>query len=165
MNHTGHLTEEQFAECALTPDPASEAHLATCAPCRAELAAFAAAMNDFGMMATRWSEAQPRVSLRAVQQAKPHVLHHPAMRWALAGVLLVAVGVPVVLHGDRAPENANDASTTSQMPVVDDSQAQIDQDNQLMQSVNVALSAPEPPFLAEYGLQPETNRSPELRTQ
>lgn len=157
MNTLTHLTDDQFAECALLePSAATAAHLASCAECRAELEAFSAAMQGFHTAAVGWSEAQPRVSLRAVQAARPKLMAHPGMRWAMAAVLVVAAAAPVVLHGDRSPANENASVQTPAGPA-DDSPEEIAADNQLMERVNLALSAPDPSPVDEYGLTPSSN--------
>jgi predicted anti-sigma-YlaC factor YlaD len=157
----GHLTDEQFAECVaecavVAPSPESEAHLRECSACREELARFAASMEDFGRAAFAWSETQPAVSLRA--EARPSVGRAwmaPA-GWAVAAAMLLAAGLPMVIHHDGQP------AETAVVDGPDDSDAQIAEDNQLMQSVNMAIGVNDSPELRGYGLQ--TGRHARLKT-
>jgi len=148
---TGHLTDEQFAECAIVaPSPESEAHLRDCPQCCEELGRFSASMEDFSRAAFGWSETQPAVSLRA--EARPQVGRAwlvPAT-WAVAAALVLGAGVPMVMHHDRQPTAPAD---TAVVDGPDDSDAQIAEDNQLMQSVNVAIRANDSSALQGYGLQ------------
>ncbi len=147
--HLAHLTDQQFADCALmTPDAATRAHLASCETCRAELESFGASVDAFEGATIAWSESQPRPSLRAVVQAKPRNLFIAPAAWALAAAAAFAVGVPAWQHAHPG-STANTAAVAS---VVPDSSAQIADDNQLMQQVNVALASEDPSPLAEYRL-------------
>lgn len=154
MNTLNHLTDDQFAECALAePIPAYAAHLAACPQCAAELETFSAAIQGFHTTARAWSEAQPRASLRGVQVARPSFVSHPALRWGFAAVLVVAAAVPVVLHGDRNSGNVSQAVTPSAS--ADNTPEEIAEDNRLMERVQLALSAPDPSPLDEFGLSAE----------
>jgi predicted anti-sigma-YlaC factor YlaD len=149
---TGHLTDDQFTECvALTPSAASEAHLLECAHCRQELIGFTTSMEDFSRAAFAWSEAQPAVSLRAAARPRGagHSRYAPA-GWAVAAALVLAVGVPFVLHHDR---QTNVTPGVALVDAPDDSEAQIAEDNQLMRSVNMAIGVNDPSLMREYGLQ------------
>jgi predicted anti-sigma-YlaC factor YlaD len=152
MTTSAHLTDDQFTECVIgAPNAESEAHLLTCADCRQELNRFNASVGDFSRATLAWSEAQPAVSLRAAslsQSRHPMFVH---ARWALAAVFLLIVGVPVVWHGNHSTTVPADTAAVS-AAAPDDSDAQIAQDNQLMQSVNVAIGRAPSPF-QEYGLQ------------
>ena len=144
---TQHLSNEQFAECltAEYPQPAVQSHLAGCDACREELGVFMASVDDFSHAALGWSRAKqetPRLALKAARRS----LFQP-VQWALACVLALAVGVPVALHidHDRAITSAGNAAS-------DDSDAQIAQDNRLMQSVDGALDQNDPSPYQEYHL-------------
>lgn len=151
---SGHLTDEQFAECIadcanVTPSPESAAHLHECAQCREELARFTVSMDDFSRAAFGWSEAQPAVSLRAVARPRTgHAWFAPAA-WSMVTALLLAAGVPMMMHRDRQPVSTVDAVQETQ----DDSAAQIAEDNRLMRSVNMAIGVNDPSPLQGYGLQ------------
>ena len=74
---------------------------------------------------------------------------------AVAAAVVLAVGVPMVIHHDRPPVD------TTTIDSQDDSDAQIAEDNQLMRSVNTAIGANDVSPLREYGLQ--TGRRPRLK--
>jgi anti-sigma factor RsiW len=157
MNTLSHLTDDEFAECVLTePNGATATHLASCPECALELEKFSATMQAFHATAVGWSEAQPSVSLRAVEAAHPRLIAHPGFRWALASVLVVAAAAPVVLHGDRFSAGAT-ASVQGPAAVPDDSPDEIAADNRLMERVNLALSVPDPSPVDEYGLSTQSN--------
>jgi hypothetical protein len=150
---SGHLTDDEFAECVIEAYSAEiNAHLLSCPQCQQELSRFRLSIADFGGAAMLWSESQPRVSLRtaSISQARHPLLVHA--RWVVAAVLLLVVGIPVVLHRDRvATVPADTAAVAASVP--DDSDAQIAEDNQLMRSVTMAIGNRDPSPFQEYGLQ------------
>jgi hypothetical protein len=152
---TGHLTDEQFAECVadcaiVAPSPESEAHLRECPQCREELARFSASMEDFSSAAFGWSETQPTVSLRAVTRSLVGRAWLAPAIWAVAAAVLLAAGVPMVIHHDRQPAAPADVAVVDGP---DDSDAQIAEDNQLMRSVNMAIGVNDSSAMRGYGLQ------------
>lgn len=159
----GHLTDEQFAACvaecaSVAPSPESEAHLRECSTCREELARFSASMEDFSRAAFGWSETLPAVSLRAEARPQAGQSWLAPATWAVAAAVLLAAGVPMVIHHDREP------AAPAGVAVVDgpdDSDAQIAEDNQLMRSVNMAIGANDSSPMQEYGLQ--AGRRPRLK--
>ena len=155
-NATKHLTDEQFAECLSGEPPSREtqSHLATCDACRGEVEIFYGAVGDFSEAALDWSKSQPSVSPRAVA-SRPSMA--APLRWALAAVLLLAVGVPAALHREHAE--------TESAP--GDSPAQIAQDNTLLQSVDVALADSDPSPFREYGIAdtPQKNSKSRLESR
>ena len=154
-NTTAHLTDEQFAECltAEYPQPAVQAHLAACDPCREELGVFMASMDDFSHAALGWSRAKQEVPHAKLQNAR-HTLFAP-LQWALACVLALAVGVPVMFH----VEHTSQAGKPGMIANVSDSAAQIAQDNRLMQSVDLALDQSDPSPYQEYHLDQPDSRT------
>lgn len=142
-----HLTDDQFAECALAaPNVACQSHLDVCDRCRNELARFHASMNDFDRATSAWSESMPRVSLRAAQAKKPLAIFTP-IGWAAAAALLIIIGTPLWVNRRQNIAHYDAATSTPQ-----DSAAQIAQDNRMMQSVYVALAQQDPSPFQEYGL-------------
>ena len=161
---SGHLTDEQFAECVagcavVAPDPESEAHLRECSQCREELARFAASMEDFSRAAFGWSETQPAVSLRAKARPQSGRSWLAPAGWAVAAAVLLAAGLPIVIHHDRQPAASPDAAVADGP---DDSDAQIAEDNRLMRSVDMAIGGNESSELRGYGLQ--TGQRARLKT-
>src|ERR1700709_1243853 len=95
----GHLTDDQFAECAIVaPSPESEAHLRECPQCREELTRFSASMDDFSRAACAWSETQPVVSLRAETRSYAGRGWLMPATWAVAAALVLAAALPRVIH-------------------------------------------------------------------
>ena len=142
-----HLSEDQFAACALeTPDPVVQAHLDECGSCRAEVAAFRTAMSDFSQTAMHWSESKPVPSLRAAarEPKRQPVLAYAGM--ALAAGLALAVATPMLRHHE--PEAAQTATACE----VEDSPAQIAEDNRMMAKVNTALAVTDASPFFEYQL-------------
>jgi hypothetical protein len=156
----GHLTDEQFAECAIVaPSPESEAHLRECPQCREELTRFSASMDDFSRAAFAWSETRPVVSLRAATRPQAGRGWLVPATWAMAAALVLAAGAPMVIHHDRQPASPANAAVVDGS---DDSDAQIAEDNQLMRSVNMAIGVNDSSALRGYGLQ--TGRRARLKT-
>jgi hypothetical protein len=156
----GHLTDEQFAECAIVAlSPESEAHLRECSQCREELTRFSASMDDFSRAAFGWSETQPVVSLRAVTQRQAGRGWLVPATWAMAAAFVLAVGLPRVIHHDRQPAAPANAAVVDGS---DDSEAQIAEDNRLMRSVDMAIGVNDSSELRGYGLQ--TGRHARLKT-
>jgi anti-sigma factor RsiW len=160
------LTDDQFAEClgGEYPSPETQAHLACCEACRAEMNLFRGSVDDFSTAAMGWSKSQPVISPRT-QAATGARSPRPAFRyaplgWAMAAAVALAVGVPLAVHHQHADVTAN-------VTAEDDSPAQIAQDNSLLQSVNVALGSADPSPLSEYRLtETKTSKSrPESRNE
>ncbi len=153
---SAHLTEDQFTGCIIEdePDDASQAHLAQCADCRQKLStereAFHTSVAHFNAAGLAWSESHPYPSLRGKASAQAGKGSYAPMRWALATLALALVALPVWNY-DHPGVPVRSQSVASS---ADDSALQIAQDNQLMQSVNVALAENEPSPLHEYRLAP-----------
>ncbi len=149
-----HLNDEQFAAC-LDAEPTTDlaAHLDGCEACREELRQFQMAMDDFGTAAMAWSEAQPRVSLRAQAEVGWRPSWVMGAGWAVATALVLAVAGPAIWRhesGQAAPlEQVEPAVVAVQQA---DSEAEIAQDNRLLQSVNLAINDADPSPLQEYRL-------------
>ena len=166
---SNHLTNDQFAEMLMTgiTDDASEKHLAGCEICREELAAFSDSVGLFSMTSLAWSETKPGESLRATSRKQAKSAAYAPLRWALAAAVLAGIAVPVWNYDHRLP--AMQVADSGSTP--DDSPAEIAQDNQLLQSVNVALNTDEGSPLPEYRLMNELHASgrssvrPDVRKQ
>jgi hypothetical protein len=147
-----HLTEDQFAELLSggTPAPAVAAHLGMCDLCREELNMFLTSVDSLGKAAIEWSRSQPVAHPRTTLWKRDRFIFSPQLGWAIAGALLLAIGVPAMLH-DRRPT----ASSRGEAAIAasEDSPAQIAQDNRLMESVDSALQSTDPSPFREYGLQ------------
>jgi len=147
-----HLTDAQFTDLLIGGDPTPESaqHLAQCDLCRSELSKFSGSVSLFNVTSLEQSAAQPSLSLRT-QAARPssHSTYVP-LRWALAAALLVTIAIPTWKYDHRSP---------AEITPPDDSAAQIAQDDQLLQSVNVALNSDEASPLPEYHLSQKDLRT------
>ncbi|WP_263378810.1 anti-sigma factor [Granulicella paludicola] len=162
MQGQHHLTDEQFADSFLGGVVPAEvqAHLDGCEACRQELNGFAQSMDSFSEVAMAWSEAQPTFSPRSltigpvkVVTSRRHILAHAG--WVLAGVLVLAVSVPAIWHREH---QAVAVRQPAPLAVQEDSAEQILQDNDLMQSVDVALQADDPSPFSEYRIEDLTGK-------
>jgi uncharacterized protein HemX len=121
-------------------------------------------MKAFNQATLAWSEAKPQAKLDTVAKRRVHWIAASPLSWALAAALLLAVGFPGWRHVQPAAKHASVPA-----PAHEDSEAQIAQDNDLLQSVNVALNQGEESPVAVYHLSeaphPRSKTRPELRTQ
>ena len=154
-----HLSDQQFVEC-LDRSPLRaelQRHLLECEKCRLELKNFETSVAELNTATWDWSQSQPVVSLRA-KAALTHTTWVPQpVRWALAALLLVGIAVPIYRSSESRDRQVNIAATEHP----EDSEAQIKEDNILLQSVNAALGSTEISPIQEYGitLKPETRAS------
>lgn len=126
----------------------SEAHLARCPQCRAKVEQFGADVRLFNAASMAWSEARPRRALEPAALTPTRRMPFALMGSAATAALAVVLAISVGRHEGwfSAP---NGTSTDVQ---IRDSQAQIVQDNQLMQAVNAAIGPQEESPVDEYGL-------------
>jgi hypothetical protein len=152
---SAHLSEEALDDLLIGLGSAeSQAHLARCIQCRAKVEEFDSDLSLFNQTTMAWSDAQP---VRKVQVAPRNF--DPIMPFgfasALAAIILaVAVGIPLWHHEHSsiaipATEQATIQFSRSQ---IQDSQAQIAQDNELMAAVNAAISPQDESPVEQYGL-------------
>ena len=150
---SAHLTDEQFAECVtVAPSAESQFHLDECEHCRRELAAFDASLSAFGTTAMAWSEATPKVDLRAAVRSRARRTMERPLGWALATAALLLIAVPV-WKNHHAPSAGSEAAV---MATPDDSADQIAQDNRLLQSVYAELTPQDASPFKEYGMTDRT---------
>lgn len=132
----GHLTDEQFAELLAggTTDARVQLHLESCANCRKELDAIAAAVEDLSVASLRWAER------RAIRIERPS---HWRLKWsalpgwgaAMAGVLVLGVAVGAQFEKReaavvRTPAHLVDAPSADELA----------QDNRLLRSIQSELT-------------------------
>ena len=162
-----HLTDDQFTDCVLMESsPEAQAHLSTCERCRQELVRFTQSMEDFSAATLSWSESQPTVSLRSAARSTARRPVYAAAGWALATGLVLAAAVPPIWHRTHV-------GSANQEPVIEasaeDSEAQIAEDNRMMQSVNLAIRVHEPSPFTEFRLRDVrhtvTSPRPEVRSE
>jgi hypothetical protein len=159
-----HLSEEAMNDVLIgLASPESESHLNTCVICRSQLDVFRSTVQAFNQASLEWCQAMPAVALRAPARFRPLVFA-PAT-WVLAIALLLVAGIPAWIHLSHSSLH----SVSAPAPVQQDSDAQISQDNDLLQSVNVALNESDVPPISKYylsdGPHPQSKDRPELRNQ
>jgi hypothetical protein len=163
---SAHLSEEALDDALIgLSSPETEAHLALCGACRGQLESFHTEMQLFNQTSMAWSEARPARPFPVVSHKKLSHAYYAPLGWALAATVFLAIGVPVWNHDRHVSPKYNAESVSAPQ----DTEAQIAQDNDLMRSVDAALSAQETSPLNEYNLSKrsqtrETSR-PELRNR
>jgi hypothetical protein len=162
---SAHLSEEAINDCLIgLGSPQSEAHLAVCVGCSSRVKEFQTDMAAFNQTTLAWSESRPRTNLHSAPAPRTGRIAVLPLGWALAAALLVVIGFPVWNHYRSAVHTAPAAGSASV-----DSEAQIAQDNDLLQSVNVALNEDEESPVAVYHLSeaphPRSKARSELRKQ
>ncbi len=161
-----HLSEEALHDVLIgLSSPASDAHLAACPACRGQVQEFRSDMQLFNQTTLAWSEAMPAAQLSATSRPAIRPAYFAPARWALAAAVLLAVGLPVWrYYRHSAPNYASVPVTQSE-----DTEAQIAQDNELLRSINMALSANETSPIREYHLSDRphdrSKTRPELRNR
>jgi anti-sigma factor RsiW len=143
---TNHLSEEALDDVLIGLGTAeAHAHLAACPECRAHVATFRGDIALLNAASMAWS--QSRRSQPLSREARPHPrLHAAFIGWAVTVAALVFMAVGIWRHHPAAPPNH--ANTVQSLPT--DSEAQIQQDNQLLQAVNAAISPDDPSPIDEY---------------
>ncbi len=143
---TNHLSEEALDDVLIgLGSPESDAHLAACAECRAQVQAFRGDMQLFNAASLAWSKSRwPKVQPSIPAAARTHVAF---ASWSAIAAVLVAVMAVGIWHHRPVPA-LNHAATSQTSPV--DSEAQIAQDNQLLQAINAAISPDETSPIDEY---------------
>jgi len=140
-----HLSEEALDDVLIgLGSPESEAHAASCPECRAKLDAFRSEMWLLNSASMAWSESRvPRKTETRRHGARIRVAF---VSWAAVAAALVVMAVALWQHRPlAAPSRANAVESQAV-----DSEAQIVQDNQLLQAVNAAISPDEVSPIDEY---------------
>jgi len=148
-----HLSEEALDDVLIgLGSPESDAHLARCPECRAQVETFRGDVQLFNAASMAWSRSR-MPGLRQV--------HHAVRRtriafasWAAVAAALAIMAFAIWHH--RAVPAANQTATVQSQPV--DSEAQIAQDNQLLQAVNAAISPDDVSPIDEYKILESPHR-------
>jgi AcrR family transcriptional regulator len=161
-----HLSEEAMSDVLIgLASPESEAHLNACLICRGQLQAFRSTMQSFNQASLAWCQTRPSVALRAPVRSRLRPLVFAPATWALAAALLLVAGIPAWIH--HVHSSSHSVSAPASVP--ENSEAQIAQDNDLLQSVNVALNESDVPPISKYylsdGPHPQSKIRPELRNR
>jgi hypothetical protein len=142
-----HLSEEALDDVLMgLGSRESEAHLVGCPECRARIEEFQGDVRFFNSASMAWSETKP---LRFPQTER----HGSGLRarvafvsWAAVAVALLVMAVAIWRHTPATPPNH--AGTGVSQPL--DSEAQIAQDNALLQAVSAAISPDDQSPIEEY---------------
>lgn len=167
-----HLTESALHDLLIgLGSDAALAHLATCSVCGEKVEAFRADMQLFNDASLAWSEARPMPAVATPARVAARQPLFTYLRWAPlnfavgTAVLLTALGLPVWQHLHKPqPAPAMIATTGNQ-----DTAEQIAQDNDLLRSVDAALTTTDEPTVDQYnlsqGIDRPTKHRPEARNR
>jgi hypothetical protein len=146
--------------------PGSEAHIASCLVCRVQLEEFRSQMQIFNQTSAAWGEARSSGVVRDIRKERKRNTALSALGWALAASLLLVVGLLEWNHDRHRSRNYASAPVAVQQ---EDSEAQIAEDNELLRSVDLALSERDVSPISEYNLSdgphPRLRARPELRNR
>lgn len=146
---SAHLSEEALDDVLIgLSSPESEAHLAVCGACRGQLEDFQSRVQVFNQTSLAWSESKPAISLRPKIEARARRQRFLPLELAMAATLLLVIGVPVW----NREHNQVSEQPVAQSAATGDSEAQIAQDNDLLRSVDAALSTNDESPISEYHL-------------
>lgn len=146
-----HLSEEALHDVLIgMGTAAAEAHVAACAECREQMETFRTGMENFNAATLAWSQARP-MRRPIVTRTRARIAMAGA-GWALAAALLFAVCLTTWKRYQSQNQTAEQPAVTQSAPQAEDTETQIAQDNELMRSVDAALSASDSP-IAEYHLR------------
>ncbi len=141
---TNHLSREALDDLLIgLGSDESHAHLVVCSACRAEVETFRGDLRLFNAASMAWSQSRRQLSLR--ERPAPRI---PAavVGWAVSAAAMAAMVFGIWHH--RSPAPPSQATAAQSQPL--DSEAQIVQDNKLLQAVNAAISTDEASPLEEY---------------
>jgi predicted anti-sigma-YlaC factor YlaD len=159
MNRAAHLSDEALNDLLIgTGSAEAEQHLAGCAECRGRVDAFNADLKLLDETSMAWSRV--RAAGMAELPAPSGMRRAPlaTMGWMAAGLLLLALAVPVWHSGNHHTDQtkadqtkadqakADQAKAGSMAPVGpsnEESEAQIAADNQLLHEVDAVMNTDE----------------------
>jgi hypothetical protein len=146
---SAHLSDEAFDDVLIgMGSPESEAHLGTCLDCRRRVNAFRSDLALFNSASMAWTESRP-VLVRAAARKTVHRIRLAFVSWAGMAAVLAVMAVAILRHhGPVVPPN----HATANLLQPADTEAQIAQDNQLLQAVNAAISPDEESPIDQYKL-------------
>ena len=157
-----HLSEEALNDVWIgLGSLESEAHLAGCPECRSRLESFRADVAHFNSASMAWSES---ASLRSVPAA-PHYagirIRFAFLSWTAVAALLLIAALSIWRHG--AIPRPNSVNMVESQPA--DSEAQIAQDNELLQAINAAIGSDDESPIEEYNLRVNPHRDSKTHSQ
>ena len=151
-----HLSEEALDDVLIgLGSPESHAHLAACEECRAQVGTFLGDVALFNAASMAWSESRmPRPGAHEPHRVR---LHAAFAGWAVTAAALLVMAFGLWHHRPEAAPRPGNAIQSQRV----DFEAQISQDNQLLQAVNAAISADEASPIEEYKIL--ESRHPQLK--
>jgi len=142
-----HLSEEALDDVLIgLGSEDSEIHLSGCAECRARITAFQGDLSLFNSASLGWSGSKTLRFPQPEPRGTGFRIRAAFVSWAAVAVALLVMAVVIGRHVPVTPPNH--ANIQAAQPV--DSEAQIAQDNQLLQAVNAAISPDEESPIDEY---------------
>jgi len=142
---TTHLSEEALDDVLIDLGTAeSHAHLAVCGECRAKIAIFRGDVALFNAASMSWSNSR-RLQPLPTEGRGAHV-RTIFIGWVAVAASLVLMAIGIWRYRPETP--LRQANTVQSLP--GDSEAQIAQDNQLLQAVNAAINPVEASPIDEY---------------
>jgi predicted anti-sigma-YlaC factor YlaD len=145
MTPATHLSEEALDDVLIgLGSRESQAHLAACPQCRAQVEVFRGDLRMFNAASLAWSESRDGQARRRVPHAVRTRVAFAA--WAAVAVALMVMAFAVWHH--RAGVVPDQANSTQSQPI--DSEAQISEDNQLLENINAAINPDEESLIDEY---------------
>jgi len=132
-----------------------------CPECRAEVETFRGDVALFNAASVAWSESRrPQPRPRKREGAGTRIAF---ASWAAAAAALIIMAVAIWQHRPATPQNQ--ANPVQSQP--GDNEAQITQDNQLLQAVNAAISPDEESPIDEYKIleSPKSHKGAHSKTR
>jgi predicted anti-sigma-YlaC factor YlaD len=148
------MTEQEFTDLLIgVPVHAGvQEHVANCRDCAERLDVFEGAVHEFSSASLRWIEARPTTSLREVARQSARRATQVRYGWAVSGLVTVLLAIPIWTHTHRNVGGMQNEVGLANQAGVENSQAQIARDNELLKSVDVALSDAGPWPLQQFGM-------------
>ena len=161
IEFSAHLSEEAMNDVLIgLGSPESETHLAACARCRAQMEGFNSDMELFNSTTLAWSETRCATMPSPMVAPKRHLGLFAPVGMALAATLLVAIGAVAWNHNSEPSKKI----AVARVATGQDDSAQIAADNELMRSVDLALSAGEESPLGELRMMARPHQRLKTRT-
>ena len=152
---TAHLTQEELTDNLLGVSSLTvNAHLLGCPACAQELDRLKSSIADFRVAAHSWSESAMATTERNALHGRGVSARSPlATGWIVvaAAMILFVAGSTIYLRQRRIEGQAHSTQVVTSLPSPRLSQAQLDQDNELLSQVSSELAeavpAPMQPLL------------------
>jgi hypothetical protein len=154
-----HLSEDALHDVLIGMGSVeSREHLATCESCRWKVQEFSSDLQTFNEASLRLSRSKPLLNLRSLVVTPTAAPWFRSPRWAVALLVLLLLGAATLRYQRHSAPGAG-----PQPPVLIDNEAQIEEDNQMLRSVEMALNDNVSPIVAEYHLSDSPDSHPKVR--